>query len=84
MLIPVEAVTSNSRRVTRVAMIHRQMQRHHAVTTICVRKRVRKGIRTGSNIRMLIPVEAVTSNSRRVTRVAVIHGQVQGHHTITS
>ena len=84
MLVPVEAVARKCRCVARVAMIHRQMQRHHAVTTICVRKRVRKGIRTGSNIRMLIPVEAVTCNRRRVTRVAVIHGQVQGHHTITS
>ena len=40
MLVPVEAVARKRRRVARVAVAHRQMQRHHAVTTAGVRKRM--------------------------------------------
>ena len=84
MLVPVETVARERRRVTRVAVAHRQMQCHHRVATRCVRERVRQAVCAGGDIRMLVPVETVTSKCRRVARVAMTHRQVQGHHTVAT
>ena len=61
-------------------MVNRQVQGHHAVATGCIGKCVGKGIRTGCDVRVLVPVEAVARERRRVARVAVAHRQVQRHY----
>ena len=84
MLIPIKTVASKRCRVTRIAMAHCQMQGHHAVTTRGIRKRMRKRIRAGGDIRVFIPVETVASERSRVARIAVSNCQVQGHHAVAT
>ena len=84
MLVPVKTVAGKRRRVARVAVAHRQFQRHHRITTRGVGKGVRQAVRTGCDIRMLVPVKAVASKRCRVARIAVANRQVQRHHRITT
>ena len=83
-LIPIESVARESCRVARIAMAYRQMQRHHTVTPGSVGKRVRQTVRTGGNIVVLVPVEAVASKRRGIARVAVAQRQVQGYHAVAA
>ena len=84
MLVPIKTVARKRRRVARIAVAHRQVQRHHRITTRGVGKGVRQDFRTRSYIEMLVPVETVASKGCRITRVAMPHRQMQRHHTITA
>ena len=84
MFIPVEAVTRSGRCIPRLALVNRQMQGYHAVAATRARKRVRQTVRAGGDARMLVPVETVTRSGGRVTRLAVVDGQVQSFDRIIS
>ena len=80
MFVPIKTIAGKGRGISCVAVAHRQMQRHHAVATGCICKRMRQAVRAGGDVRMFVPVEAITSKCRRVARIAVAHRQVQRHH----
>ena len=84
MLVPVEGLADNRRSVTRIAVVHRQVQRYHGVATGNVREGVGERLSGFGDVRMLIPVEAVTGNRRSVARVAVTDGEMQRHHTVAA
>ena len=84
MLVPIKTVARKRRRVARIAVAHRQVQRHHTVAAAGIRKGVRQDFRTRSYIEMLVPVETVASKGCRITRAAMPHRQMQRHHTITA
>ena len=83
-LVPCEGILRRSRSVTRIAVVDRQVQGHHAVAAVRVRECVRQIVATGGDVSMLVPVEAVAGNGRSVTRVAVVDRQVQGHHAVAA
>ena len=84
MLVPVKTIACKRRGIARTAVIHSQVQRHHAVTAARVRERMRR--RHGRRLRIgrAVPCETVASNRCRVACIAVIHSQVQRHHTVTA
>ena len=75
-LVPCEGILRRSRSVTRIAMVDRQVQGHHAVAAVGVRECVRQVVATGSDISMLIPVEEVAGNSGGVTNGWGIDGEM--------
>ena len=84
MLVPVETVTCNRRRIASVAMTYRQVQSHHTVAARSIGKRVGKRIRTGGYIRMLVPVETVASNRRGIARVTMAYRQMQSYYAVAA
>ena len=82
--MPREVLTGNGGGVSRVAVTDRQMQRHHTVAAACVRECVRQRLCGGGDVRMLVPVEAVTSERRRVARSGVVDGEVKGYQRIAT
>ena len=79
-LVPVEAVARKRRGIARVAVADRQVQCHHAVATTCIGKGVRQAVRAGSNVRVLVPVEAIACKCRRIACIIETDRQVQRHH----
>ena len=61
-------------------MTNRQFQRHHRVATAGVGECMRQVVAAGGDVRMLVPVETVACERRRVARVAVANRQFQCHH----
>jgi hypothetical protein len=57
MLVPGKRILRRSGSVARAAVVDRQVQGHHAVTTICVREGMSQVVATGGDARMLVPVE---------------------------
>ena len=84
MLVPVKTIACKRRGIARTAVIHSQVQRHHAVTAARVRERVRRSNGWSLRIGCAVPCETVAGNRCRVACIAVIHSQVQSHHTVTA
>ena len=84
MFIPVKTVAGKRCRVTRIAMTHRQLQRHQAVTTARTFKHVRQTICTGGDIGVLVPIETVAGEGYGIAIIDISDGQMQGHHTVAT
>ena len=84
MFVPIKTIAGKGRGISCVAVAHGQMQRHHAVATGCIRKRMRQAVCAGGDVRVLVPVEAIASERRGIARVAVAHRQVQRHHAVAT
>ena len=84
MLVPVEAVAGKGSGVASVAVTDGQMQGHHGIAATRVRESMGERLSGFGNVRMLVPVETVASESSSVAGIAVSDGQVQGHHTVAA
>ena len=83
-LVPIKAVACERRRIACIAVAHGQMQRHHAVATTGIGKRVGQRIRTGGDVRVFVPIETVTSKRCCVARITVTNRKMQRHHTVAT
>ena len=75
-LVPCEGILRRSSGVTRIAVVDRQVQGHHAVAAVRVRECVRQIVATGGDVSMLVPVEAVAGNGGGVANGWGIDGEM--------
>ena len=82
--IPCKTVAGERRGIARVAVAHRQVQRHQRVATIDILKHARRSNGRSFRIGRAVPCEAVTSMSSRIAINNSPDIQMQSHHTVTA